>query len=70
MQVRLIAVTQYLGNLPSSTDTGSSEKLIEHAGRTCYHSKASEDANGTARFIQGRIAQIRSVWQMLLKGIQ
>jgi thymidylate synthase (FAD) len=57
MQVRLIAITHYLGEQSSDRDVQSSERLIEHAGRTCYHSETSKDAAGTARFVQGRIAQ-------------
>jgi thymidylate synthase (FAD) len=57
MQVKLIAITHYLGEQSSLEDVQGSERLIEHAGRTCYHSQRSQDANGTARFIQGRIAQ-------------
>jgi thymidylate synthase (FAD) len=57
MQVRLIAITKYVGDQTSSADAESSERLIEHAGRTCYRSRMSEDADGIARFVQGRIAQ-------------
>ena len=51
MQVKLIAITQYL----DSTSAHPSETLIEHAGRICYQSQPAGTAVGTARFVQRRI---------------
>lgn len=58
MKVRLIAITQYLGDsrLPAGTPAGC-EALIEHAGRICYHSQIGGTAQATARFIQKRIEE-------------
>jgi len=48
MKVELIAVTKYLrGN-------GTTEELLEHAGRVCYRSEGKEEPS---KFIQGRIRE-------------
>ena len=58
MQVKLIAITQYLGENESPIQGRSdTEALIEHAGRICYRSQTRGTANTTARFIQKRIAE-------------
>jgi thymidylate synthase (FAD) len=56
VQVKLIAITQYL------TQDGSPEALIEHAGRICYRSKSKgttdeKAAAARARFIQNRVKE-------------
>jgi thymidylate synthase (FAD) len=73
MQVRLIAITRYLGGgnpLPgeasgpdetSEPDETSgaqgAEALIERAGRICYRSQVKGTPESTARFIQNRVRE-------------
>ena len=65
MNVRLIAITSYLGGgktpqnetLDSTTSVAPTEKLIEYAGRLCYRSQGDGTPKATARFIQKRVAQ-------------
>ena len=61
MNVRLIAITSYLGgqSTPESktADTMPTEKLIEYAGRICYQSKGGGTPKATARFIQQRVKE-------------
>lgn len=65
MNVRLIAITSYLGgNDTPENDTQSSmtsaaptEKLIEYAGRMCYRSQGGGSPKATARFIQRRVEE-------------
>ena len=53
MQVRLIAITQYVDD--ASPGPQSSETLIEHAGRICYRSQVKGTSDATASFIQRRV---------------
>jgi thymidylate synthase (FAD) len=57
MNVKLIAITEYLGETSALSDQKrSSEALIEHAGRICYRS----EHRGTAaarQFIQRRVQE-------------
>ena len=48
MQVEIIGVTRYLQG------DGSSESLLEHAGRTCYR---SEPKGAAGKFLQSRIGE-------------
>jgi thymidylate synthase (FAD) len=64
MNVRLIAITSYLGGesteeraLESTTSAAPTEKLIEYAGRICYRSKGGGTPKATARFIQKRVQE-------------
>jgi thymidylate synthase (FAD) len=54
MQVKLIAITQYLA---AEGPSHGSEALIEHAGRTCYRSVSGGDAAVTARFVHRRVEE-------------
>jgi thymidylate synthase (FAD) len=55
MQVRLIAITRYLGGADSTAH--GAEALIEHAGRICYRSQAKGTPESTARFIRKRVQE-------------
>lgn len=65
MNVRLIAITSYLGGedisqqgTPESlTSAAPTEKLIEYAGRMCYRSQGGGTPQATARFIQKRVEE-------------
>jgi len=65
MNVRLIAITSYLGGkstqenetLGSTTSAAPTEKLIEHAGRICYRSQGGGTPKATARFIRQRVEE-------------
>lgn len=65
MNVRLIAITNYLGGekSPETETLGSlqsaapTEKLIEYAGRMCYRSQGGGTPQATARFIQKRVQE-------------
>jgi thymidylate synthase (FAD) len=65
MNVRLIAVTSYLGGenapenaaLESTTSAAPTEQLIEYAGRICYRSQGGGAPKATARFIQKRVQE-------------
>ena len=60
MNVRLIAITSYLGgeNTPESTTSAApTEALIEHAGRICYRSTGGGTPKATARFIRLRVEE-------------
>ena len=65
MNVRLIAITSYLGgkDTPESSTQGSitsaapTEKLIEYAGRLCYRSQGGGTPKATARFIRKRVEE-------------
>jgi thymidylate synthase (FAD) len=71
MQVRLIAITSYLGGDSSSAQgtlgvgapvlsaeqRSGAERLIEHAGRICYRSQGKGTPEATARFIQKRVGE-------------
>jgi thymidylate synthase (FAD) len=57
MRVKLIAITQYLAHDVKADDPSGSEALIEHAGRICYRSEDSDQAEGRARFIQRRVTE-------------
>jgi thymidylate synthase (FAD) len=62
MNVRLIAITSYLGGerrkTPDSTTSAApTEKLIEYAGRMCYRSQGGGTPKATARFIQSRVRE-------------
>ena len=55
MQVRLIAITSYLGGDSSSAQ--GAEALIERAGRICYRSQVKGTPESTARFVQKRVQE-------------
>ena len=65
MNVRLIAITSYLGGenrtetstLDSTASAAPTEALIEHAGRICYRSKGGGTPQATARFIRLRVEE-------------
>ena len=65
MNVRLIAITSYLGGettqekgtLESTTSAAPTEALIEYAGRMCYRSQGGGTPTATARFIRKRVAE-------------
>ena len=65
MNVRLIAITSYLGGengsgqdtLEHTTSAAPTEALIEHAGRICYRSQGGGTPQATARFIRKRVAE-------------
>ena len=65
MNVRLIAITSYLGGestqeneTPDGTSSAApTEKLIEYAGRMCYRSQGGGTPQATARFIQHRVQE-------------
>jgi thymidylate synthase (FAD) len=65
MNVRLIALTSYLGgkSTPENdtqdrlTSAAPTERLIEYAGRMCYRSKGGGTPKATARFIQKRVQE-------------
>lgn len=57
MNVKLIAITRYLAHDTKADNPSGSEALIEHAGRICYRSEDSNQAEGRARFIQRRITE-------------
>jgi thymidylate synthase (FAD) len=65
MNVRLIAITSYLGGENGSekdtpehtTSAAPTEALIEHAGRICYRSQGGGTPQATARFIRKRVAE-------------
>jgi thymidylate synthase (FAD) len=57
MQVNLIAITRYLGQLGSpDSQEHSGETLIEHAGRICYRSQP-KDIDAREKFIQRRVQE-------------
>jgi thymidylate synthase (FAD) len=63
MEVRLIAITSYLGDghtpeneTPESAAPAPAEKLIEYAGRICYRSQ-ERGPKATARFIRRRVEE-------------
>lgn len=60
MQVKLIAITSYLGGTvrrDGRSSTQGAEALIERAGRICYRSHAGGTPESTARFIQNRVQE-------------
>lgn len=56
MDVKLIAITQYLQDDELTQTSIGCEGLIEHAGRICYRSE-SGTAQASARFIQRRVEE-------------